>query len=59
MACTLIIVKATKHEEECHILNLLSLLLLLLLLLILLQIKIVSYIKFIKNNHINLFIINN
>ena len=35
-----IIVRATKYEKECHILNL--------LLLLFLQINIVSYIKFIK-----------
>ena len=48
MAFVSIVVKTTKHEEECHILNLL-----LLLLLLLFQLKIISYIEFIKNNHIN------
>ena len=37
MASLTIVVKVTKHEDECHILNLL-------LLLLLFQIKIVSYI---------------
>ena len=45
-----IIVRATKYEKECHILN---------LLLLLFQLKIISYIKFIKNNLINSFNINN
>ena len=37
MAFVSIVVKETKHEEECHILNLL-----------LFQLKITSYIEFIK-----------
>ena len=41
MAFMSVVIKTTKHEKECHILNLLLLLLLLL-------INIVSYIKFIK-----------
>ena len=40
MAFMSVVIKTTKHEKECHILNLLLLLLLL--------INIVSYIKFIK-----------
>ena len=44
-----IVVKTTKHEEECHILYLL----------LLFQQKIISYIEFIKNNLINSFNINN
>ena len=38
MAFVSIVVKETKHEEECHILNLL----------LLFQLKIISYIEFIK-----------
>ena len=45
-----IVVKTTKNEEEFHILY---------LLLLLFQLKIISYIKFIKNNLINSFNINN
>ena len=44
-----IVVKTTKNEEEFHILYLL----------LLFQLKIISYIKFIKNNLINSFNINN
>ena len=45
-----IVVKTTKNEEEFHILY---------LLLLLFQLKIISYIKFIKNNLVNSFNINN
>ena len=41
MTCMSIVVKATKYERECHILNLL-------IQLLLFQIKTVSYIEFIK-----------
>ena len=50
MVCMSIVVKATEYEEKFHILN---------LFLLLLQIKYFSYTKFIKNNHINSFNINN
>ena len=43
-----IVVKTTKHEQECHTLNLL----------LLFQLKIILY-RVYKNNHINSFDINN
>ena len=39
MAFVLIVIKATKHKQECHILNLL----------LLFQLKIISYIEFINS----------